>query len=287
MLEIASNSELVAMLQELGKIFVYIVVPALAGITFFALAKFVRHITPLRALTSSSETYYTAFWSFLVFGIYLTLRPLQVLAGPHPWPLIISSVREFLLMACFAPMTFVSMLILVFGPTKFSKRYIIPTFILCASLGGAFCMINGRAIGGSEEIVKLGTLTAYDGLWYKSNQEHIDLWMRLLFWIRIVNPGLLLAAASAFVIYHAKNYPSFKRKMYDNMPKKLYILGTAVGFYCFTLFLGSALHGYTQVPDQWAIYHIGALVAGILETISLSMPVRNDVQVSEHDLSPL
>ena len=71
------------MIQELAKIFVYIVVPALAGITFFAMAKFVKHITPLRALVASPQTYMAAFWGFLIFGFYLGLRPVQVLAGPQ------------------------------------------------------------------------------------------------------------------------------------------------------------------------------------------------------------
>ena len=92
------------LVRELDKIFVYIVVPGLAGITFFALAKFVRHITPLRALVSSPQTYHAAFWGFLIFGFYLGLRPVQVLAGPHPWPLIISSIREFLLIAVLVPL---------------------------------------------------------------------------------------------------------------------------------------------------------------------------------------
>src|SRR2546430_25309 len=94
-----NNYQLMDMIHELIKIFVYIVVPGLAGITFFALAKFVKHILPLRALVSSPETYQAAFWGFLIFGIYLGLRPVQVLAGPHPWPVIISTIREFLLIA--------------------------------------------------------------------------------------------------------------------------------------------------------------------------------------------
>ncbi len=280
---LASQSQIVAMLQELGKIFVYIVVPGLAGITFFALAKFVRHITPLRALTSSSETYYTAFWGFLIFGIYLALRPVQVLAGPHPWPLIISTFREFLLQACFAPITFCSMMILCLGPDRFSKRWILPVFVFCAGTAGAFCVLNAKAVGGSEEIVKLGMMTAYDGLWYKSNQEHIDLWMKLMTGIRLANPALLLFAAGVVVLFHAKNYPSFKRKQYNNMPKKLVILASAVMVYSATLALGTLIDGYKQVPDQWGLYHVGSLVAGILESISLSMPVRSEVQVSEHE----
>ncbi len=286
--QLATHSQIVAMLQEMGKIFVHIVVPGLAGITFFALAKFVRHITPLRALTSSYETYYFAFWGFLIFGLYLALRPVQVLAGPHPWPMIISTVREFLLQACFAPITFCSMMILCFGPERFSKRWMLPVFVFCAGTAGIFCVINARAIGGSEEIAKLGMMTAYDGLWYKSNQEHIDLWMKIMAGIRLANPAFLLFVAASFVFFHARNYPAYKKKQYDNMPKKLYIVSAAVFVYSLTLALGAVISGYTEVPDQWGLYHVGALVAGILESLSLSMPVRNEVQVSEHeDFSPV
>src|SRR5690348_9178036 len=104
------NEAVLEMVQELSKIFIHIVIPGLAGITFFALAKFVKHIAPLRALVSSLQTYRAAFWGFLIFGIYLALRPVQVLAGPHPWPLVISCLREFLLIAVFGPASFVAML---------------------------------------------------------------------------------------------------------------------------------------------------------------------------------
>ena len=35
-------------------------------------------------------------------------------------------------------------------------------------------------------------------------------------------------------------------------------------------------------PNQWWIYYLGALAAGILETVSLSLPMKKHVQVSEH-----
>src|SRR5690242_3721880 len=132
------------MVQELIKIFVYIVVPALAGITFFALAKFVKHILPLRALVSSPETYETAFWGFLVFGVYLVLRPVQVLAGPHPWPILISNIREFLLLAGFAPISLIAMLILCFGPEKVKKRWIAAIALFGLLLAAAFCVVNTK-----------------------------------------------------------------------------------------------------------------------------------------------
>src|SRR3989338_6979037 len=120
------------MIHELLKIFIYIVVPGLAGITFFALAKFVKQVTPLRALVASEQAYRFAFWGFLIFGFYLALRPVQVLAGPHPWPLIISSLREFLLIAVFGPASFIAMLTLCFGPETIGKKFIFTMFAVSA-----------------------------------------------------------------------------------------------------------------------------------------------------------
>ncbi|OGR83254.1 MAG: hypothetical protein A2901_08320 [Elusimicrobia bacterium RIFCSPLOWO2_01_FULL_54_10] len=275
------------MVAELDKIFVYIVVPGLAGITFFALAKFVRHIMPLRALVSSPQTYHAAFWGFMVFGFYLGLRPVQVLAGPHPWPLIVSSLREFLLIGIFGPAAFIGMLTLCFGPEKIGKAWIGGTFGLGVLMALTFCVVNGMAIGGSEEIVRMGRLTAYDGLWYKNKREDIDVLMQILFYIRLVNPGALLLVAGSFILYHAVRYPPFKKRLYDNMPKKLYILSIAVFIYSLSIIGGSLLYTFRKVPDQWGIYHLGSLIAGFLEAISLSMPVKSDVQVSEHRDSPL
>lgn len=270
------------MMEELAKIFVYIVVPGLAGITFFALAKFVRHIAPLRALVASPQTYTAAFWGFMIFGLYLGLRPVQVLAGHHPWPLIISSMREFLLIAVFGPAAFIAMMTICYGPDRISRAWIFTVSGFSFVIAVIFCVVNAQAIGGSQEIVKLGMMTAFDGLWYKSGKENIEVLMKILFIIRLLNPGLLLLVAATAVLYHARNYPEFKRKLYDNMPKKLYILSAAVYVYAISIFVGSLFYGFKTVPDQWWLYHLGSLIAGILEAISLSMPVRSDVQVSEH-----
>jgi hypothetical protein len=270
-------------IHELLKIFVHIVIPGLAGITFFALAKFVKHITPLRALVSSEQTYRAAFWGFLIFGIYCGLRPVQLLAGPHPWPLIISSVREFLLIAIFGPVCFIALLTLCYGPEKIRRFWIMILLLLGIGMSAVFCYANAKAIGGSKEIVKLGMLTAYDGLWFESGIHQVEKWMRLLFMIRMIDPGFLLLIAATIVLIHAKNYPDYKKSLYDNMPKKLYILSASVYVYALSLIAGSFFYGIERIPDEWGLYHLGALVAGILETISISMPVRSDVQVSEHE----
>ncbi|HRY29730.1 MAG TPA: hypothetical protein P5079_06785, partial [Elusimicrobiota bacterium] len=89
-------------LDSFFPLFVNFVLPILAGLVYFAMARYVHHIGPMRTLITGQLTYQGAYWGFLFFGIYLASRPLQILA-PHPWPLIVNNVREFFMIALFGP----------------------------------------------------------------------------------------------------------------------------------------------------------------------------------------
>lgn len=258
-------------------------IPSLAGITFFALAKFVKQVTPLRALVTSPQVYNSAFIAFLVFGFYCALRTVQVVAGPHPWPLIFSTIREFLLLAIFSPALFIAMLTLCFGSEKIGIGWMITVALFGFISAGMLCFFNAVSIGGSEEIVKLGKLTAYDGLWFKSQTEDIEQKMKMIYWIHIVNPGILIFVGSILLLYHAFFYPKEKKQIYDNMPKKLSLLGAAFALYSLFLVAGSFFYGFTRLPDQWAIYSSVWLASGIIEAFSLALPVRSNIQISEHE----
>jgi len=107
--------------------------------------------------------------------------------------------------------------------------------------------------------------------------------MTILFGVRLIDPVLLLMLAGIIVFRHARHYPAAKRAVYDNMPKKLYLLSAAVfAFPVSMLFTGVlVLLGY---PNHWWIYYLGALLSGFLEAASLRLSVKRDVQVSEHPL---
>ena len=70
--------------------------------------------------------------------------------------------------------------------------------------------------------------------------------------------------------------------LYDNMPRKLIFLG--LGCFSFSLSMLSVglLFLMAHIPNQWWIFYLGALMAGVLETISLSLPMKKHVTVSEH-----
>jgi two-component system response regulator YesN len=262
-------------------IFSNLALPICAGIVFFGLARYVLLIAPMRTLVTGDLTYKGASWGFAFFGVYLITRPLQILLGPHPMPLVINSVREYCMMGLFAPAVFVAMMSLCFGADRIPKKFIIGTFALSNLLALAFLVLNAQAIGGSEVLFYIGSYPAYDGVWFRADDPHLQSLMSVLFVIRFIDPLALLLLAGVIVFRHARHYPHDRRAVYNNMPKKLYLLSAAVFAFPVSMLI-TALLVFAGVPNQWWIYYLGAIFSGFLEAASIRLPLRRDVQVSEH-----
>lgn len=255
----------------------HVVLPVGAGVLFFLMARKVRGIAPLRTLITGGLTYRGAYWGFLFLGVYLVSRPLQLLA-PHPWPLWINNIREFLMMGFFAPAALIGMMSLVWGEGRVPRWAVGSLLSLGGGVAAVFVWMNGIAIGGSQALFSWGSWTAYDGLWLPQGQRALD----ILFYCRLVDPILLILAGGVTVSWHAQHYPANKRALYDNMPRKLMLLALGCYAFSFSMLLAGALTYWAGIPYQWWIVYGGSLCAGVLETRSLSLPVRRHVQVSEH-----
>src|ERR1700690_2581509 len=136
-------------LKDLWLILANIALPLCSGVTFFALARYASHIAPMRIFVTGEKTFKGAALGFAFFGAYLITRPLQILMGPHPMPLVINCIREFCMMALFAPAVFVAMMSLCFGSDRIPRKLIYGIFILGFVLGLEFVFLEARAIGGS------------------------------------------------------------------------------------------------------------------------------------------
>jgi len=97
--------------------------------------------------------------------------------------------------------------------------------------------------------------------------------MWILFGVRLMDPVLLLMLAGVIVFRHARHYPPAKRAVYDNMPKKLYLLSAAVFAFPVSMLITGVLV-FLDVPNQWWIYYLGALISGFLEAASLRLSVK-------------
>lgn len=269
-------------MKDLWLILANIALPLCAGITFFGLARYTSHVAPMRILVTGETTYKGAAWGFAFFGAYLVTRPLQILMGPHPMPLVINSLREFCMMALFAPAVFVAMMSLCFGSDRIPRKLVVGIFTLGFILGITFVTLNAQAMGGSIEIFRLGRYPAYDGVWFDSTDPHQEALMSIVFVLRFIDPLFLLLLAGVIVYRHARHYPEEKGMVYDNMPRKLYFLSAAVFAFPVSMLITGVLALACKIPNQWWIYYLGALISGLLEAVSLSLPLRKDVQVSEH-----
>lgn len=269
-------------MSEFLKIFFNLVVPVLAGLVYFMLARYVRHIGPMRTLVTGKLTYDGAYWGFMILGAYLATRPLQILLGPHPAPLIVNSVREFVMMGFFGPAVTIAMLSLVLGSANVPKILVRSLFGVGLLLATLFVIVNRKAIGGSEFLFMVGTWPAYDGIWFHGGPEGPSQLMPILFLIRLADPVMLVFGAGVLVLWHGYNYPIEKKMLYDNMPRKLYYMGAACIAFSLSMLSVGLLYLFAHIPNQWWIYYIGALAAGLLETKSLSLPLRRAVQITEH-----
>jgi two-component system response regulator YesN len=270
-------------MRDIWLILLNVALPLGAGITFFALSKYSTHIAPMRQLVTGEMTYKGAMWGFGFFGVYLASRPLQILLGPYPMPLVINEVREFCMMALFAPAVFVAMMSLCFGSDRLPRKFVVGVFGLGMILGLLFVVLNAHAMGGTEVIFRIGGYPAYDGLWFKNPDPEGHGLMWLMYGVRLIDPVLLLMLAGVIVFRHARHYPKHKKAVYDQMPKKLYLLSAAVFAFPVSMLVTGALV-LIGIPNQWWIYYFGALLAGLLEAASLRLSVKKNVQVSEHPL---
>lgn len=262
-------------------LFSNVVMPVLAGLVFFAMALYVHRIGPFRTLIAGELTYQGAFWGFLFMGIYLASRPVQILF-PHPWPLIVNNVREFCMIGIFGPAAFLAVLSFVFGHEAVSRRTVWSVGAAGVLLATAFVTINSLVIGGSEPLFHVGRFTAHDGLWFKNPDLARRAWMPALFVIRVVDPILLVLAAGAAAVWRGFHFPADKKALYDNMPAKLILMGAACASFSLSMLSVGLLFAFAKIPNQWWIYYAGALLAGLLETLSLALPMKKHVQVSEH-----
>jgi hypothetical protein len=262
-------------------LFSNVVMPILAGLVFFAMAKYVQRIGPLRTLIAGELTYKGAYLGFLFLGIYLASRPVQILF-PHPWPLVINNLREFCMIGVFGPAVFLAVLSFVFGHDNISRRVVWSVGGLGIVLALVFVIGNSFAIGGSEVLFQVGRLSAYDGLWFKNPDLSVRALMPILFGVRVLDPIAMVFVAGGVVLWHGATYPADKKVLYDNMPTKLYLLGAACVVFSLSMLTVGLLFVFSGIPNQWWVYYLGALAAGLLETLSLSLPMKKDVQVSEH-----
>ncbi|MEA2082250.1 MAG: hypothetical protein U9O97_05880 [Elusimicrobiota bacterium] len=249
-----------------------IALPVIAGLVYFAMAYEIKKSNRGRTLILGELTIKGTFYAYVALGLWLMSRPLQNIIGPYPAPLIVNCVRQFLMIAVFAP----SLLVAIFNWTseekKVPKTVQAAIFIVAAFMGLMFILINIAAVDGSKIIAQNSFITLYDAKWFVNVSPRIELVLIHLL-VQGISPVGFCFFAAGIVRHKRHNYPA--DSIYNMMTKKWYFLEVSlIIFACSMLAAGIAalLTGYGTY--LWVIYFAGAIVAGFFDMKGIKLPPR-------------
>jgi len=256
-------------MQEL---LVNLMVPVITGIVYFVMAIEVIRVSKIRKFMFGEIGYQKLFTAFIMFGIYFITRPLQNIVGPHPWPMIINSARQFFIMGIIAPSIFVGILHWVPGKSGAPKSSVAASYSIGILMGIIFVLTNSMAVDGSKIISSLGNFNFYDATWFSGNDVKIQLVIIHLI-CQLVSPVGIILLAAAFVRHRRHNY--MLGHIYTKMKTKWRYLETGLIILPGSFVLSGifAMFGryYTYL---WCIYFVGAIIAGFFVLYSIKLAPR-------------
>ncbi|MCS7184472.1 MAG: hypothetical protein NZ870_00880 [bacterium] len=234
----------------------------------------------MRSLITGETTYKAAFFAFLFLALYLGTRPIQLLY-PYPWVLFVNNIRELLMIGLFSPATFAGVVTFAYFEEHVPKTIIKFVFYISIITACVFFVVNIYAIGGSEVLFTFMGREFHDGLWFKNPDPEGKKLMNVLFVCRLISPVIVVSIAGIIAIIRGLFYPLELKQIYNAMPIKLLLLGLACLVFSLSMLTTGLLYVFEKIPNQWWIYYVGAVLSGILELISITIPSKRKVKISD------
>jgi two-component system, response regulator YesN len=216
-----------------------IVSPVLSGLFLFI---FSLYFLLIEDSQSSSKKYFTVF--LISFCFFLFGRPIQVLAGAHPIPLIINNLRSFLFSTITIPMV---MLADFSRPEQEQKNRSWLLHTGGAVLGLIYCIFNILGTTGSSTILTMGSLNVQDSVTAQMTAPYYGREVTIAVYMIL---ALLLIFDSVSKMRRVGHYRGNKKISM----KKVYLYNTGKLIFGLSFFLGSYL-------QQWWIYYMGSLLS--------------------------
>lgn len=242
--------------MPLLEIFGNILIPILSA---FFLFSFFLYFAFIEESKSVSTKYFTVF--LISFCLFLFGRPLQILSGPHPVPLIINNVRSFIFSAITMPMVILADFSRL-GKDKGQKSRFWPLTILGIILGAVYCIFNSLTTTGSEVIFTIGNFSVLDSMTPNFAPP---------FYGREVTNGVYLILAIILFIDSVgkiRRSRKFKAKESVNL-NKIYLYNAGKIIFALTFFCGTLLH-------QWWIYYVGSLISVSFLGSGVALDIRKN-----------
>ncbi|MBS1209620.1 MAG: transcriptional regulator, AraC family [Proteobacteria bacterium] len=223
-------------------IFTNIVFPFLAGV--FLLLCSVYFFGMRGEATRASRNFA---WFLASFALFLIGRPVQILSGEHPWPLIVNTVRIFILCVVTMPMLVITAELNKLGRFEFSHRAVLTGGVV---MGLVYAVFHAIGTTGTYPMFVFDSLTAYASTmpsfappWYG---REVSLAVQVLI-------GVILFAGSAIKCLKILRLP---RALETAGWRLVLLYGGVMSFgACFAV--GSLL-------KLWAVYYVGAIVSAII-----------------------
>lgn len=240
--------------MPLLEVFGNILIPALSGLFLFI---YFLYFVFIEETKSVSTQYFTIF--LISFSLFLFGRPLQILAGPHPLPLIINNIRSLIFSSVTVPLV---MLADFSRPQQEQKSRFRRLILLGTILGILYCIFNSLTSTGSEVIFRIGSISAFDSVTPSLTAP---------FYGREITNGVYLILATFLIldslgkIRKAGSYGEEESVHY----KKINLYNGGKLFFALTFFLGTLLH-------EWWIYYAGSLVSVTFLGSGVGLDIREN-----------
>lgn len=233
-----------------------IVIPILSAVLLFIYFLYFTFIDDSR---SASARFFRIF--LISFCVFLVGRPIQILSGPHPIPLIINNVRSFIFAAVTIPMIMLADFSRPDAPTR-SRFWLL--IITGSFLGGVYWVFNTLTTTGSQTVFYLGSIPVVDSVTPRQAAPYYGREVTVAVYIAI---AILLFLDSVVKIRRvAKHRPGTG----INLPR-VYLFNSGKLIFALTFFLGSILH-------QWWIYYVGSLFSVFILGYAVALDIRDGKQ---------
>lgn len=210
-------------------------------------------------IDDSKSASFRFFRIFLIsFCIFLVGRPIQILSGPHPIPLIINNFRSFMFAAVTIPMI---MLADFSRPEKPGRTRFWLLIFTGSFLGGVYWVFNSLTTTGSDVIFYLGSIPVVDSVTPEHAPPYYGREVTISVYIAIA--ALLFADSVVKIRRVARHKPET-----DINRARVYLFNSGKLVFALTFFLGSILH-------QWWIYYVGSLVSVVVLGYAVALDIRD------------
>jgi len=233
-----------------------IVIPILSAVLLLI---YFLYFTFIDDSKSDAIRYFRIF--LISFCIFLVGRPIQILSGPHPIPLIINNFRSFIFAAVTIPMI---MLADFSRPDNPSKRRFWLLIITGSFLGGVYWVFNTVTTTGSQIIFYMGSIPVIDSVTPEHAPPYYGREVTISVYIAIA--ALLFTDSVAKIRRVANQRPGASIN-----PARVYLFNSGKLVFALTFFLGSIL-------QQWWIYYVGSLISVFVLGYAVAVDIRDSKQ---------